>query len=96
MLNDMRHIIIKSLVAVALSAAMLTVACTKEVVTPIPNSKSEGLYHSLLPLWALRDSPQWPSAASQYAMTNHFTQVSDSLFAVLAHADLDAGTDGEI
>ena len=75
----MRHIIIKSLIAVALSAAMLTVACTKEVVTPIPNSKSEGLYHSLLPLWALRDSPQWPSAVSQYAMTNHFTQVSDSL-----------------
>lgn len=79
MLNDMRHIIIKSLIAVALSTAMVTAACTKEVVTPIPNSKSEGLYHSLLPLWALRDSPQWPSAVSQYAMTNHFTQVSDSL-----------------
>ena len=75
----MKHLIVKTLFALALCAFTLLVACTKESVVPLTQNKSTDLYRSLLPLWEVREFPQWHTAVQQYAAENNYSLINDSL-----------------
>lgn len=64
--------------AVAFCAVMLSVSCAKEEVFPA-TTKTTSLYSSLLPLWEMRESPQWHAEVDQYVRNYNYTLTNDTL-----------------